>query len=40
MEEELEVPGISKGLDQSKVMGYTMVEETFENYMHQNFEQY
>jgi hypothetical protein len=40
MEEKLELLGIAKGLDFSKVMGFTMVEETFENYMHLNFEQY
>ena len=34
MEEELEVLFIAKCLYQSKVMGYTMVEEAFENYMH------
>jgi hypothetical protein len=34
MEEEFEVLGIAEVLDLSKVMGYTMVDETFENYMH------
>jgi hypothetical protein len=35
MEEELEVLGTNKDFG----MGYTMVEEKFENHMHQNFEQ-
>jgi hypothetical protein len=39
MEEGLEVLGTTKDLGSSKEMGCTMVEETFENYMHQNFEQ-
>ena len=34
VEQVLEVPVIAKGLNQSKVMGYTMVEEACENYMH------
>jgi hypothetical protein len=40
MEEELVVHDISKDLYLSKEMDwdYTMVEETFEHYMHQNFE--
>jgi len=33
MAEELEVLDVSKGLDLSKVLGYTMFEETFDNYI-------
>ena len=39
MEEELEVLLASKDLYSSKEMDYTMIEEIFENYMPQKFEQ-